>query len=202
MNIRKKNKMIHGKADIANIWLDKYEEIFSDFDPSPVAMRTVSDDFINETKKICREKKLTLQEFNIFLPSNIRIEADEISIAKRLHSYFQKKLQQYNVEYKNTRRKGIVFAFFGIILLMLLTYLLSLQIFPAMLQAVFIVIEPAGWFLIWMGLDYIFFVNKTKSADREFYKKIGKAAIKFHSTPEQTYDLKPKLIADKNHSFN
>ena len=171
MNSHKKSKIVHGKADIANIWLDKYDEIFSDFDPSPVAIRTISDDFINETKKICREKKQLLQEFNIFLPESMRGKPDELFIAKRLHSYFQKKLQQYNLEYKSTKRKGIIFVFFGVILLVSLTYLLSLQIFSVMTQAVFIVIEPAGWFLIWMGLDYMFFVNKTKSADREFYRK-------------------------------
>jgi hypothetical protein len=45
----------------------------------------------------------------------------------------------------------------------------------------FIVIEPAGWFLIWMGLDYVFFENKLRKADREFYRKVAKALINFRT---------------------
>jgi hypothetical protein len=156
-SILKNTKIIHGSPDIANIAIDKYDEIFSDFDPSPYQIRTVSDDFINEAKKICREKDDVLKEFNIFLLANARDEAKEILIIKRVHTYFKKKLLWHNLERKQIKRKGMFYGLGGIILLVTLTYFLSLQILPSVLQVAFIVIEPAGWFLIWMGLDYVFF---------------------------------------------
>lgn len=38
-----------------SIWLDNYDDIFSDFDPRPYSQRSLSDDFLAEAKKIEHE---------------------------------------------------------------------------------------------------------------------------------------------------
>ena len=38
-----------------SLWLDDYADIFSDFDPRPFSQRALSDDFLNEAKKVVRE---------------------------------------------------------------------------------------------------------------------------------------------------
>jgi hypothetical protein len=44
------NKEIPDVFEIS-IWLDSYNDIFSDFDSRPFSERTVSDDFLSEVRK-------------------------------------------------------------------------------------------------------------------------------------------------------
>lgn len=174
----------HGQSDIVNMWLDRYEEIFSDFDPSPFSHRIVSDDFISEARRICTDKTGHIREFNLYLPEEMRNEHEEEIIKKRLHDFFIMRLNKYVKEFGDVRKRGMLFALLGIILLSIITYLFSLKAFSGIIQFVFIVAEPAGWFLIWMGLDNMFFTNKPQKPDMELFKKLAKAEIYFHSTPE------------------
>lgn len=180
----KKHVIRHGQSDIVNMWLDRYEDIFSDFDPSPYSHRIVSDDFISEAKRICSDKTGHIKELNLYLPEDLRNEHEEELIKKRLHDLFKIRFDKYVTLFNNVRNKGIMFAILGVIILTITTYLLSLKTFSGVIQFIFIITEPAGWFLIWMGLDDMFFTNKLKKPDMEFYKKLSYAAIHFHSTPD------------------
>ena len=122
---QKVHEMRHGRSDIINIWLDRYEEIFSDFDPSPYSHRIVSDDFISEVRRIFSDKKGNIKEFNLYLPEALRIETQEMVIKKRLHEFFRMRLKNLLKEFQGIRRKGIIFALLGFILLTIITYLLS-----------------------------------------------------------------------------
>ena len=178
----------HGRSDIINIWLDRYDEIFSDFDPSPYTHRIVSDDFISEVRRIYGDKQGHIKEFNLYLPEAVRNESEEMMIKKRLHEFFRMRFENFLKEFKGIRRKGIIFALLGIVLLTIISYLLSLKSFTGIMQYIFIAAEPGGWFLVWMGLDYMFFINKPKKPEMEFYKKLYGAEISFHSTPEEKKD--------------
>ena len=37
------------------LWLDDFDDIFSDFDPRPYSARELSDDFLDEVRKIAAE---------------------------------------------------------------------------------------------------------------------------------------------------
>lgn len=41
------------------------------------------------------------------------------------------------------------------------------------------VIEPAGWFLLWAGLDHLVNSSKETKKDLEFYLRMPKSEIKF-----------------------
>jgi hypothetical protein len=194
----KKHVIRHGRADIVNMWLDRYDEIFSDFDPSPYSHRIISNDFISEVKKIYSDKNDYIKELNLYLPENLRNGDEEEIISKRLHSFFEKKLQDYETEFKQTGKKGIMFSILGVMVLTTITYLLSEKTFSGIMQFVFIVAEPAGWFLIWMGLDDMFFTNKPKKPDMEFYKELSGAEISFHSTLILISKLKLFVIHSKH----
>ena len=47
-----------------SIWLDNYDDIFSGFDPKPYSERVLSDDFLTEVGKVCKEKDEGIDEFN------------------------------------------------------------------------------------------------------------------------------------------
>ena len=52
-------KKIHGGKQphkiVVSLWLDNYDNIFSDFDPRSYAHRELSDDFLIEAKKVTHE---------------------------------------------------------------------------------------------------------------------------------------------------
>ena len=54
-----------------NIWIDKYADVFSDFDTRPLNKRKLSNDFITEICKMVREEPTTKVE------SVFRIQPDE-----------------------------------------------------------------------------------------------------------------------------
>jgi len=42
-----------------------------------------------------------------------------------------------------------------------------------------VILEPAGWFAAWSGLETVFFRAKDKDGDIDFCRKMGKADIIF-----------------------
>lgn len=43
----------------------------------------------------------------------------------------------------------------------------------------FILLEPAGWFTMWSGLEKIFFETKKNGPELDFYKKMAHAKVHF-----------------------
>jgi hypothetical protein len=77
-----------------SIWLDSYNDIFSDFDSRPFSERTVSDDFLSEVRKVCDEKSRDKIHLKLSVPEKMRNTDDEKIIIKRLHLYFKNSLTE------------------------------------------------------------------------------------------------------------
>jgi hypothetical protein len=74
----------------------------------------------------------------------------------------------------------MLFSTVGIIFMFLTTMLLFRYEHTTLLASMFIVIlEPAGWFSFWEGLNQIFFESKTVYPVLAFYKKMTAASIAF-----------------------
>ena len=48
------------------------------------------------------------------------------------------------------------------------------------LEVVMVLLQPAGWFLTWMGLESFFFRSHEKGVELGFYEKMNKGKITFH----------------------
>jgi len=44
-----------------------------------------------------------------------------------------------------------------------------------------VVLEPAGWFLFWIGGEKLVYERREKYPELEFYKKMAKTEISFHA---------------------
>src|ERR1035437_10528573 len=69
-----------------SIWLDCYDDIFSDFDPRPYTERSLSDDFIAEAIKVSREKLVKISDFKLLIPAGKRNDEQQAIIINNLHA--------------------------------------------------------------------------------------------------------------------
>lgn len=166
------------KASVS-LLLDTYDDIFSDFDPRPYSERALSDDFLIEAKKATREITSGLVQLHFLIPKTIKNTDQEALIKERLHHHFKKHEMVLTHEVKNLVKKGSTLAISGFFL-MFFASVLS-HYFGATWWADFlrILCEPAGWFLVWYGLDQIFYFSREKKPELDFYKKMMHAEIHF-----------------------
>src|SRR3989338_3640200 len=164
-----------------SIWLDNYDDIFSDFDPRPFSKRSLSDDFLNEAKKASREKSDEKLELRLLHPDAKRDIKEEANIKKRLRDHFSRHAKMLEDEIKASKTKGIKMFFLGISLILGATSVESFLHGGFLSQLLFVILEPSGWFVTWYALEQIFYPGKDKAAEYLFYKKMSKCEIMFSS---------------------
>lgn len=164
-----------------NIWLDNYDDIFSDFDPRPYSERTLSDDFLREVRKVCSETTDIANELILQLPDLKRNSEIETTLTKRLHNHIKQNDQRFRNLKKKIRKKAMLTLFIGLLLMLGAGYLSSLNSRNFLLNAILVMAEPTGWFLVWYGLDELFYRTKQNKNELEFYSIIAKSKISFSS---------------------
>jgi hypothetical protein len=162
-----------------SIWLDTYDDIFSDFDPRPFSERALSDDFISELKKVSREDSLSVSEMKLLVPEKNRKPEEETIIIKRLHSYFRGVHSFMLKSVKKIRLRGISMVFTGVVMLFLAALIVNQSSTQFGMKLLLILCEPAGWFFMWTGFDTIFFSSRQTTSQLEFYNKLLKSKITF-----------------------
>ena len=175
---RKNPSTISTRAEIS-IWLDSYNDIFSDFDPRPVSVRSLSDDFISQVKKTQRESKGDKAVLRLLMPSALRKTEEEIRIMERLHSYFNTFHQQLRDEARATNTKGVYFILAGITLMVVASYISFTKPETFSVHLLLVLFEPAGWFMLWAGLDHLIYFSKNKTSELGFYRKMSNVQIEF-----------------------
>lgn len=177
----KKRKDLLKKSEFS-LWLDSYDDIFSDFDPRPNSQRALSQDFLDESKRATRYTKFGSMQLNLLINEKARDLNEEEIVKKRLHEHFQKHHLMQIKERKKIIRKGLLFISIGLILLFLATYILvTFGDNTYFISFLLIILEPSGWFFSWEGLNIAIFTSKEQTSDFEFYKKMSNCEINFVS---------------------
>ncbi|MBW2966611.1 hypothetical protein KY342_05910 [Candidatus Woesearchaeota archaeon] len=168
------------KSEVA-MWLDDYNDLFSDFDPKPYSQRIMSYDFLNELRRATKQKYGKIK-LSILIPKDERdIKIDHI-IKTRLKEYFRKHYYFHKKESKGVLKQGLLFCVFGVVLMFVATYILFYFHNVNLIMSFFIVLlEPAGWFLFWEGLNVAIFKSKEKKPLLDFYEKMSNCTIYFSS---------------------
>lgn len=172
-------KDLLAKSEIS-LLLDSYDDIFSDFDPRPYSQRALSDDFLSESRKAARDKKGTL-ELRFLVPQNLRKPEQESVIKKRVREHFKRHVGIMESDVRKIVRNGAIITFIGFLLMIGATSIDYFELHGFILSFFKIILEPAGWFIVWFGLDEIFYKAKQQTPELEFYKKMVKANITFSS---------------------
>ena len=177
-----KKKVHYLESSEIGISIEDYDFIFSDFDPRPFSEKALSDDFLSEIRRASLDKPLGEIHIKFLIPSKKRSYSTEEIIKKRLKSHFRKHEIRTKKDYKNKILEGALFVFFGTVMMFftsLLTYYLSGKSFITSFFT--IILEPAGWFLFWEGLNLVIFRSKELRPNFEFYEKMTNAKISFQN---------------------
>lgn len=176
----------HGKdegdhlRDIS-IWIDNYDDIFSDFDPRPLSERNISDDFLDELQKVSRESDFSVRELKLLIPEKLRNSDQEAVIIKRLQSHLRKKHQVLSKKKSSENKMGVLFGFSGMAMMVLAIFISSLKSERFIMHIPLVILEPAGWFLVWTSLERLVYISREEKPELDFYSKMAKSKIVFSS---------------------
>jgi hypothetical protein len=164
-----------------SLWIDVYDDLFSDFDPRPYSNRNLSDDFLAEVQKMLRENESVVTEFELLVPGKERDLKTETIIVKRLHDHFRKTHQYLRKQLSSRRRKGGMWFILGLFMMLTASYISSLRTESFPFHLLLVLLEPAGWYLCWMGLDAVFKSERTRDAKLLFYTRMQRCKILFRT---------------------
>jgi hypothetical protein len=164
-----------------HIWIDDYDDLFSDFDPRPYTERTISDDFILELNKLTKEHQDFIHTLQFQIPEKLRDIKQEEIIIQRLHTDFKREYSTFSDDLKLNLTKGIIMTASGISLLLIAVMLTTVGTQKNWHNYMLVVFQPAGWFLCWSGMDKMIFGGRQTKIKKEFYRRLSKCKIEFVS---------------------
>lgn len=171
-------------AGAVSLWLDSYDDIFSDFDPRPYGQRALSEDFLAEARRAVRDRHDEVPELRLLVSEATRDLDDEPTIRKRLHDYFRK-----HADRLRRKRHRMVWASLGVaaagFALMTASTLLRRQPETIGRTVLHVFLEPAGWFAVWFGLDQLFYGSRDIAREQAFYRKMARAEVVFTAYSEE-----------------
>src|SRR3989344_7409018 len=117
ISLKEEDKQKLLKMSEISLWLDHYDDIFSDFDPRPYSQRALSIDFLDEVKRASKDKPLEALELKFLVPKDKREVSREFIIKKRLRDHFKKHIDLLSKEKKDTINQGAIFIALGTVLM-------------------------------------------------------------------------------------
>jgi len=165
-----------------SLWLDSYDDIYSDFDARTLLKRRISEDFIHELEIAFKRREENTDLLILRVPVAVRHPEDERLITERLRNYFNHEYEHYLQVVKKDTGRNIAFFCISIIV-MFASVIINIpgnQRF-AHLTPLRILLEPAGWFFFWNSLEYFFFKRKPEVLKATFWQTVAGWKVLFRS---------------------
>ncbi|MEW6036173.1 MAG: hypothetical protein AB1529_06170 [Candidatus Micrarchaeota archaeon] len=161
------------KADIA---LDDYDDLFSDFDPSPYEKRLLSEDFISELRR--RYAATGKGDFvvNFTLPRSLRSDKTESLIKKRVKEHFRNRVRDIERKTREKANNGAIRLLLGVSLSVALFLVPALETVP-----VLTIFSVLIWYSIWSGLENVLEASSSLNRKKAFAEKFTRADYNFYS---------------------
>lgn len=166
-----------------SLWLDSYDDLYSDFDSRYYLKRRLSEDFIDELKEALRFRTEQFDSLVLLLPHRLRNSDIEKDIPASVREQLGKRLQVLHQKAKGMRRRGILLLAAGM-LIMIVDSIISYKFGGGyVFNLLRIILEPAGWFMIWNGLDFLIYEYRTIMRDTTFYEAVCALSVHFRDDP-------------------
>ena len=167
-------KTLSDVLQTVQIALDTYDDIFSDFDPSPIERRILSDDFLSELRRRYAEREGGEFLVTLSIPKALRNLKMEALIKKRIKGYFQGRLKELEKKKKERLQNGLVRIIFGLVFSLLLFVSPEIGSFPLIAS-----IPVLMWYFFWSGFEYVFEASSRIEKKRVFSGKLLVAEYNF-----------------------
>ncbi len=179
----KEKKKPSAHINSVDVALDGYDDIFSDFDPSPYKIRLLSRDFLDEINRRNRETKAGDIEVRLTLPKGRRNNVVENIIRERLGEYYRMRAQKADEEIRAREIKGWKYMGVGVALnvmgMLIVHFLESVNVGFKVGGGL---IEMAGWISAWVGAERaILETPKEMKEQKEFHERMSRANFVFMS---------------------
>ncbi len=161
------------------LWLDSYDDIYSDFDSRQYHKRRISEDYLDELRNELKISEKFDGNIILLLPKSKRAEASEIIIAKGLSAYFIKQYEFHKNKCAVKLKNGILLFISGFFIMLFNTWFSFHFSQSFAVNFLRILLEPAGWFLLWAAFDFLYYDFTKLKAERNIYKQISSAQILF-----------------------
>jgi len=165
-----------------SLWLDNYDDIYSDFDSRHFLKRRISEDFLRELRLSKKYKKERVTGLLLFLPGEKRKEISETAIINSLKNFFNNQLLLSSRQYRVKRNKGIAALVAGVIAMVMNSYLGYYGLHTWPFFAIKILLEPCGWFLLWLGFDLLFYDLRELKREKDFFREFSDINILFEKS--------------------
>ncbi len=162
-----------------SLWLDAYDDVFSDFDSRNYLKRRVSEDFIEELRMSLKYRKDRPDALLLLMPAEQRHQDMEQQIILSINQQFG---ERWTVLHESVRRilfRGFIMLCSGLLIMMLssvIVYRNQQGYVPVLLR---VILEPAGWFIIWNALDSLMYEYRKIKKEQAFYRILSRLKIYF-----------------------
>jgi len=165
-----------------SLWLDYYDDIYSDFDSRHYGKRRISDDFLFELRNALKYKEEWTNDLILLLPADKRQDMDEKMIAASLKDFFTSMYHNNADKCRRKLNRGIIFGITGIIVMIINAIIAFKEAQSFALVTLRVVLEPAGWFLLWASFDFLFYNWQELKKERDFFNELAEMNIHFKSS--------------------
>ena len=164
-----------------NLWLDSYDDVYSDFDSRHYLKRRISDDFLHELRIEIKDREHVARDLVLLLPPERRDETAEKIIAASLVNFFAGQFRFHEDKCRVKLNKGILLLASGIITMLVNSWVNYRYEVSFPVTALRVLMEPAGWFLLWAALDFLFYDFPGLKRERDFFRELWDMHIHFRS---------------------
>jgi hypothetical protein len=162
-----------------SLWLDSYDDIFSDFDSRNYLKRRISEDLIDELRASLKYKKSYTDDLVLQLPGKMRLKDIEREMISNIKGQLHNRFEMLKEKEKGTFTRGLLFLVAGVIIITINSLIAfnGMKSYPfAVLK---IILEPASWFLTWNGLDILIYDYRKAKQETTFFSTIDRLHIHF-----------------------
>ncbi|HTL07469.1 MAG TPA: hypothetical protein VL307_04395 [Chitinophagaceae bacterium] len=173
---------MNAKAPELSLWLDDFDDIYSDFDSRHFLKRRVSEDFLHELELALAGKEKPASNLILLLPEDKRSVEKERDIVTNLQQFFKNQYTRCLREHRATFQKGLLLLLTGMCV-MAADFIISYKQWQHIVfQLLRVLMEPCGWFLIWIGLEKLYYDVQKHRKEIARFLTLSKMTIHFASS--------------------
>jgi len=165
-----------------NLWLDSYDDIYSDFDSRHYLKRRISEDFLHELRTEMKFKQIPAGDLVLMVPQEQRNETTEKIITGSLAGFFNSRLRFFRKKCRMKLNSGLLLFLAGAVMMLLGTWVSYRSAGSWSVVFLKIILEPAGWFLIWAAFDFLFYDFAELKKEKNFFRELSHLQVHFKTS--------------------